>query len=287
MERLPGQLINENNTLTHVVDILFCKVFNGSLERLKHFLNSVLAPSIDALIEEITEIKPEYFKVEDHDSNVLLNITAELASKVQIVVTLYVYQKNRNHYRNGTTPAYFNQPMMIHETPFKPLTRTYVIKLFDFSLLQEQTSYHTIHYGHTPSSSVIANNTCETHYLELPKIHPSELQTPLALWIQLINHLVFKNHQPISEAIIHHPYLSESYHLYQSKYHEQLWYKQTPSPYLMQRKPTGIKGVCPTTKECERIATNMIRYGVDYHQIIAYTNLTEEALDELALKCHN
>ncbi|PXW91083.1 PD-(D/E)XK nuclease-like transposase [Streptohalobacillus salinus] len=284
---MPDQLINENNALTHVVDILFCKVFYGSMERLRHFLNSVLAQSIDPLIEEITTVSPEYYKVDDNDSNVILKITAELASKLKIDVTLHVYQKNRNHYRNGTTPMYFNQPTVIHEMPFHPLTSAFVIKLFDFSLLQEQTAYHTIYYGHTPSSSVIANNTFETHYLELPKIHPSDCQTPLALWMQLINHLVYRNDQPIAEAIIHHPYLSESYHLYQSKYHEKHLYKKTQALHFTHQKPPAFKGGCPTIKECERIAVNMIRCGVDYHQIIAYTNLTEEALDELALKCNN
>ncbi len=274
-------------TLATVVNHLFCRSLSHSHHRLNYFLNSILEGTLHGSISEIVYIHQNERPEDTDHLETELHVKARTTKQEHLDIYLYVkHETYSNQWQLFEHPTKYEQFTM--QTPFQLIKKTYFIKLVNFNLLQEYPHYHTIYRYKDFEAHTALKDVEEMHYLELPKFHDPQLDSPLQRWMALFKHILHSMaiDLPLPDALQSDALIRESYQLItdlplsdtEPSYHRPNFNQAGRDQNLLKLgKQTG------EWTERSRIAKAMIRGGWHYQYIMDITNITEQQLDQLAM----
>lgn len=251
------------------IELLFFKRTKASQLLLRSFLNAILSQSLKVPIKEIENAQGEGSNYSlAQPSSWLLTAVTETDKPLVIRVQIH----DHDYFQKKTSKLQISHRLSQIETHRQ--ADRYTIHILNFNLLQERDHYH--HCFQTPSIEY----TQHIHYIELLKFTSQTPETALEKWLYFICHLKTKEKPQLFVKLVNNdPYFKLANHLSRQPA------TTANRPAIVKEDPLNIFEwkYFGEKQEKERIALKMIRSGLPYQQIIDYTELTIEELDELAL----
>ncbi|MBM7542316.1 Rpn family recombination-promoting nuclease/putative transposase [Amphibacillus cookii] len=283
-----------NNLLDRDVPIhvlfeqLFCQEQPMQHQLLISFINAALEEGWSDGVEEIVYTQQEQQNGVLKDYQICLTVKARTLQKKHLDLKIQVrhqdFYDKQSLYEWG--PPYLNPLSLEKNDPF--IRQSFIINILNFNLLQESSAYHNLYQvTHQHESDQYIPNI-NIHYFELPKLLSSTPKKMIEKWLLLFKYLGKKQKPSFWLPLIKEDRLFkyasdtiESFMLEPLSADHRCWYVKKAK----QEQALLIQGIESGQRlEKERLALKMIKTGYQYQRIIDVTGLTEQALDELALK---
>ncbi|WP_017473249.1 Rpn family recombination-promoting nuclease/putative transposase [Amphibacillus jilinensis] len=279
----------ERDVPIHVIfEQLFCQERPMQHQLLIAFINAVLEEGWSDGVEEIVYTQQEQQNDVLKDYQFCLVVKARTVQKKHLDLKIQV--RHQDFYDKQSLyewePPYLNALSLEKSDPF--IRQSFVINILNFNLLQESMAYHNLYQVTNQHESAQYKPSLNIHYFELPKLLNSYPKKQIEKWLFLFKYLSKRQKPSFWSQLIKEDRLFkyatdtvESFMLEPLSGDHRCWYvKKVKQDQAILKQ--GIESGQRIEKE--RLALKMIKAGFQYQRIIDVTDLTEQALDDLALK---
>ncbi len=269
------------------VDFVFKSIFGNQKHSkiLVDFLNAVFRLTNDDKIVEVKIQNPHLDKKHMEDKYSILDVKAKANDNTLINIEIQVV-KNDMIARSLYYLSKMISGQLKEKEDYSKILKTVTINLLDFIILKNTDRIHNAFFFKEYETNMLLTNLAEIHFIEFPKLgrEQSVKELPLLDWIKFINfpeskevEEIMKKNASIQEArnLLYNLSMDpEAREIYENREKAARdWYSS-----LEVAKNEGIE------KGKAEIALKMLKSGMSIEDIVRFTGLADEMVQEILKK---